>query len=66
MMRSEKIALYRTVPSPTFDDWFRAVAWSSIHSTYQGMFDVCAYHEKYCTGDYCTSRTITLQAASRT
>ena len=34
------------------DDGLRANAWSAIHSTYQGMFDVCAYHEAYCTGEY--------------
>ena len=51
-MRSEKIAHYRLVPSPSVGVWYRAWSWSAIHSTYVGMFDVCAYHEKYCTGDY--------------
>ena len=50
--RSEKIAAYRDVRTPTFDDVFRANAWSATHSTYQGIFDVCAYHEKYCLGEY--------------
>ena len=50
--RSEKIALYRAVPGPTLDGYIRANAWSAIHSIYQGMFDVCAYHEAYCTGEY--------------
>ena len=50
--RSEKIATYRDVRTPTFDDVFRANAWSATHSTYQGIFDVCAYHEKYCLGEY--------------
>ena len=52
-MRSEKIATYRVVRTPSFDNvLISAFAWTAIHSTYQGMFDVCAYHEKYCTGDY--------------
>ena len=38
--RSEKIALYRNVPNPSLGDWIRAISWSAIHSTYQGVFDV--------------------------
>ena len=38
--------------NPTFDGWTSALTWTAIHSTYQGMFDACAYHEKYCTGEH--------------
>ena len=52
-MRSEKIATYRVVRTPSFDNvLISAFAWTAIHSTYQGVFDVCAYHEAYCSGDY--------------
>ena len=63
-MRSEKIATYRVVRTPSFDNvLISAFAWTAIHSTYQGMFDVCAYHEKYCTGDYHTTRPQALAQA---
>ena len=51
-VRSERIAVYRTVRSAEIDDWMRGFVWTAVHSTYQGVFDMCAYHEAYCTGEY--------------
>jgi hypothetical protein len=51
-VRSERIAVYRTVRSAEIDDWLRGFVWTAVHSTYQGVFDMCAYHEAYCTGEY--------------
>ena len=53
--RSEKIATYTVKRTPSFDNFVRMTTWTairSIHSTYQGMFDVCAFHEAYCTGEH--------------
>ena len=53
--RSEKIATYTVKRTPSFDNFVRMTTWSAIrtlNSTYQGMFDVCAFHEAYCTGEH--------------
>eukprot|EP00964_Phaeocystis_antarctica_P156493 scaffold126174_cov60-Phaeocystis_antarctica.AAC.1 len=50
--RSEKIATYTVKRTPSFDNFVRMGTWTAIHSTYQGMFDVCAFHEAYCTGEH--------------
>ena len=43
---------YRFVQTPGYETAIRHSAWTATRSTYQGMFDVCAYHEAYCTGEY--------------
>ena len=52
-LHSEKIDNFRLLRAPGFDYFIRNMAWTAIHSTYAGgMFDVCAHHEKYCTGEH--------------
>ena len=47
------------------DDFHRLNVWANNHSTYQGMFDVYAYNEKYCTGEHRQYARV-LRAASLT
>ena len=50
--RSEKIATYEVARNKKFDTFIRMATWTILHSVYRGMFEVCAYHEKYCTGEH--------------
>ena len=34
------------------DTFIHMMTWTTLHSVYYGMFNVCAYHEKYCTGEH--------------
>jgi len=47
-----RIRKWEILPTSQIMDFASNFVWAANYSTYQGTYDICMYHEAYCTGEY--------------